>query len=250
MNSLSLATLVLLWASAVSVGAASAADQPSAVAAPVFKAGDSWVFDQTTEVGQAGFSTERLDVDVERVDGDTVLVGIKNDGAPTDYVDHIMGVDWSRRLVVAGQEVVTNRPFAFPMSVGDSWTADWIDPTRRDQLVSMHAHQNCAAADWEDLSVTAGTFHALKIVCKGVDERTIEVPAQAVSGSAAGAAGVTSISHAQRGGQGKITYVTYSELYYVPKLKNYVKGVDEKYNTDNVRVYQQTSVLVSSNVGK
>jgi hypothetical protein len=35
------------------------------------------------------------------------------------------------------------------------------------------------------------------------------------------------------------------EFYYVPALKNYVKSIEEQYDTDNVRVSRETRVLVS-----
>lgn len=248
MDGFSFGVLALLVAMSGPAGATPTADKSATVAAPVFKAGDSWVFDQTAEKGQTGFANERIDITVERVDGDTILVGLKRDGAPTGYVDHIMGADWSRRLVVDGKETVTNRPFAFPMSVGQSWTTDW-DDIRHGNVLSGHAHRTCSAVGWEEVTVPAGAFHALKVVCKGVDEMTVEVPAQAMAGTVAGSAGATSIAHAQKGGQAKITHMTYAETYYVPEVKNYVKAVDEQYNVDNVRLSRTTGVLVSFKPG-
>lgn len=221
------------------------ADKPTAVAAPVFKAGDAWVFDETHEQGQNGFSNERVDLVIERVDGDTMLIGVKRDGAPTGYQDQVRGTDWSQRLVVNGQETITNRPNAFPMSVGQSWTSDWTDPTRRGNLLSGHAHRTCTATGWEDITVPAGTFHAMKIVCKGLDELQLEVPAQAAAGTVAGGGGSTSVAHVQKGGRVAVTHVTYGEGWYVPELKTRVKNVDESYNTDDVRLKRSTEVLVS-----
>ena len=34
-------------------------------------------------------------------------------------------------MVVDGQDTVTTRPLTFPMSVGQSWTIDYVDTTRR-----------------------------------------------------------------------------------------------------------------------
>jgi len=248
MDRISFGALALLGAIS-GPAAAAAADRPEAVAAPAFKAGDTWVIEETTEKGQTGFTTVRADVAVERVDGETMLVGMKRDGAPTGYQDQVRGSDWSRRLVVNGQETVTNRPFAFPLSVGQSWTVDWTDPTRRGNVVSGHAHKTYTVAGWEDVTVPAGTFHALKIVCKGVEEMVIEVPAQAGAVTVAGGAGATSVAHTQRGGRGKVTHVTYGESFYVPEVRNYVKSFDETYNTDNVRLSRQTDVLVSFKPG-
>jgi hypothetical protein len=236
-------------------GPAAAADKPAdkavvgPVAAPVFKPGDSWVFVQTTEKGQTGFAEQRLDVAVERVDSDTILVGVKPDGAPTGYQDRIFGADWSRRQVVAGQETVTGRPFAFPMSVGQSWKVDYVDPIRRGNVLSAHVQATFTVVGWEQVTTPAGTFRALKVVRKGLEQLTVEAPAQAVTGTVAGSSGATSIAHAEKGGRGVVNHVTYGETWYVPELKNYVKAMDEQYNADNVRLTRQTSVLASFKPG-
>ena len=242
---------VLAVASALSVSATTppVSDKSAAVATPAFKTGDAWVFEKTTEKGQAGFSTERYDLAVERVDGDTMVVGVKRDGAPTGYQDQILGSDWSRRLLMNGQETVTNRPFAFPMSVGQTWTLDWTDPTRRGNVLSAHYQKTCTVMGWEDVTVLAGTFHALKTVCKGVDELQVEVPAQAVGGVVAGSGGSTSVAHAQKGGRGTVTHVIYNETFYVPEIRYYVKAVDETYNRDNMRLSRATDVLTSFKPG-
>jgi hypothetical protein len=223
---------------------AAAAPAPS-VPAPVFKVGDSWVYDQTTAKGPSGFGQQRLDLVVDRLEGDTMLVGIKPDGAPTAFEDHEVGTDWSQHHVVDGQDTVTTRPLTFPMSVGQAWTVDYVDTTRRGSQTSDHVHRTYSVVGWEDVTVPAGTFHAIKVVAKGVDKATLQVASTAVAGTVAGAGGATTMAHIQRGGTGVLTRATYGEFYYVPELKNYVKTIDEQYNTDNVRVISTTRTLVS-----
>lgn len=246
MDRTSYGALALLVAIGGPAGAApAAAADPAAVAAPVFKAGDAWVFEETTEQGQTSFTSGRADLVIERVDGDTMLVGAKKDGAPTGYQDQVRGTDWSHRLVVNGQETISNRPFAFPMSIGQSWTSDWTDPTRRGTLLSGHVHTSCTPKGWEDVTVPAGTFHALKVVCKGVEEMQLEVPAQAAAGTITAGGGATSVAHVQKGGRGSVTHVTYREAWYAPEIKTSVKNLYESYNTDNVRLRRETEALVS-----
>jgi hypothetical protein len=216
----------------------------NAIPAPSMRAGDNWVFDQTAEKGQTGFADDRINLAVERVDGDTMLVGMKRDGAPTGYVDSILGADWSRRLLLNGQETVTNRPFAFPMAVGEQWSSDW-DGVRHGNVLSIHSHRDCVAMDWEDVKVPAGTFHAIKIVCKGVDEGTVDVASTSVSGTSVNGTSATSLSHAQKGGVQQVSNGVYSETYYVPEVKYYVRSVDERYSSTNVRLTRTTSVLSS-----
>jgi hypothetical protein len=227
-----------------STGTAAALDKTEVAQQPTLKAGDSWVFDDSTVVSQTGFIRVRSDVTIDRVDGDTIVLGVKKDGAPTGYGDSIMGADWSRRLLLKGKETITNRPFAFPMNVGKTWSADW-DDIRHGNVLSGHSHRSCTATDWEEVSVPGGAFHALKVVCKGLDVTTLEVPAKTFAGMLAAGVDITTVASLEKGGDKTIPYITYSELYYVPRIKNYVKSVEERYTSDNVRLFRTTSVLVS-----
>jgi len=221
-----------------------AIDNP-ALPAPALKIGDSWVFDQTLEKGQAGFTEQRLDLTVERVNDSTMVVGIKRDGAPTAPEDHIVGADWSQRHLVNGADTATTRPFTFPMKVGDGWTVDFVDSTLRGAQTSDHVHRTYKVVGWENVTVPAGTYHALKIEADGVDTATLQVPALAVGGAVAGAGGATSIVHTQRGGPSSLTRRTYAEFYYVPEVKNYVKSIEEQYTSDNIRVSRETRTMIS-----
>jgi len=227
------------------ISAPAAAAPAASVPAPAFKLGDSWVYDQTTEKGPSGFGQVRLDLVIERLEGETMMVGIKADGAPTAFQDLEVGIDWSQRRIIDGQDRMTTRPLSFPMSVGQSWTVDYVDTNRHGAQTSAHIKQTYTVVGWEDVTVPAGTFHAIKVVSKGIDKATIEVANTAVAGMVAGAGGATSVAHTQRGGTGQLTTSAYAEYYYVPELKNYVKTIEEQYNTDNVRVMRTTRALVS-----
>jgi len=233
--------------SVCALGVQAVAADVKSLPAPVFKVGDSWVFDQTLEKGPAGFSQQRLDLKVERLNDSTMVVGIKRDGAPTAYEDHIVGADWSQRHVVDGADTVTTRPFTFPMSVGDSWTVDYIDPIHRGAQTSDHVHRTYKVVGWEDVTVPAGTYHVLKIEADGVDTATIQSPAVAVGGAIVSAGGATSIAHTQRASQGALTRRTYAEFYYAPEVKNYVKSIEEQYTPDDVRVSREMRMMVSYN---
>jgi len=221
------------------------AAEGEAVQAPAFKAGDAWLFNDVIEKGQTGYGETRLKLVIDEVFGATMNVGIKHDGAPSAFEDHIVGSDWSQRRLVDGQQTVTTRPFAFPMHVGQSWTVDYMDSTRRGNQLSAHVRRTYFVRGWEDTDVPAGHFHALKVEEQGVDEVTVEVPSSAAAGVTASSGGSTSISHAQKGGVEKHMLVTHAELFYVPDVKNYVKSVEDQYNADNVRIFRQTRTLIS-----
>ncbi len=225
-----------------------AADGP--VQGPVFSVGDSWVFEQTTEKGAAGFQQVRLNESVERLDASTMVVGVKPDGAPTSPVDQVMGQDWSKRRMVDGEQTVTARPFNFPLQVGKTWSVDFRDDTRRGNQLSLHVRRTYTVVGWKDVTVPAGTFHALKVEARGVDEGMIEVPSVAVAGGAAEPGRGATFSSTRRGGRGKMTRGTYGALYYVPALRNFVESVEEQYNDDDVRISRLTLKLVSWNAGR
>ena len=217
--------------------------------APVFSEGDSWVFEQTTEKGTAGFQQVRLDETIERLDGATMIVGVKPDGAPTSPADQVMGQDWSKRRLVDGVQAETARPFAFPMRVGKTWSVGYQDNTRRGNQLSLHVRRTYTVVGWQDVTVPAGTFHALKVEAKGVDEGLMEVPSTAVSGGAMEPGNAATFSSLHRGGRGRLTRGTYGAFYYVPSLRNYVQSVEEQYNSDDVRVSRVTLKLVSWSAG-
>jgi hypothetical protein len=186
-----------------------------------------------------------VDLAVERVDETTMVVGVKPDGAPGGFEDHVVGLDWSKRELLGGEETTTTRPFVFPMKPGDTWAIDYVDPLRRGAQISNHVRQRYKVVGWEDVTVPAGTFRALKVESNGVAEAAFEVAAASVGGVAATGQGATSITHTQRGGRRLVALVTHAELYYVPNIKTYVKSVEERYNNDNVRVVSETEVLTS-----
>jgi len=229
----------------VGLGARGLADDRVATPAPTFRPGDSWVFEDTLEKGAQGFRQQRVDLVVERIDDSTMVVGIRPDGAPVGFEDHVTGLDWSKRELINGEEATTTRPFVFPMTAGDTWSVDYVDPARRGNLISDHVRRHYKVVDWEDVTVPAGTFHALKIEARGVDELTIQVPAAVASGAVGSPGEATTVSHAQRGGRAVVSRVVDEEFYYVPAIRNYAKSVEEQYNTDNVRLSRQTRVLIS-----
>ena len=178
-----------------------------------------------------------------------MLVGMKRDGAPMAYEDHVLGSDWSIRHVMNGQDAPTAKPFTFPMSVGQTWTVDFTDPTVRGAQTSLHVHRTYKVVGWEDVTVAAGTFRALKVEASGVDQGTIAVPNAVVGSAVNSSGGGATMTRSQRGGTRLLTIRSHDELYYVPSVRNYVKSIEEQYNTDDVLVLRQSRTLVSFSPG-
>jgi len=220
-----------------------AAAKPDAVPAPSFKVGDSWVYEQSHQQGTQGFNQQRLDIAIQRTGSETVVLGLKPDGVPMPFEEHVVGTDLSQRRIVDGKEEQTVRPLNFPMTVGETWTVDFNDPTRRGQQASAHIHRTYKVIGWSDVVVPAGTFHAIEVESSGVDQAVIDVPNVALGGAAASPEGATAISTSQRGGRRLLTTQFHSEMYYAPEVKNFVKSVEEQYNTDGVLVSRDTRLL-------
>jgi hypothetical protein len=225
------------------------AGDPPAILAPVFNVGDTWVYDRSNERGTSGFTQRRVDLTIDRVDTDTMLVGYKPDGAPIAFEDHRTGLDWSQRHLVDGVETVLGRPFAFPMKVGDTWTADYVEPKPQGRQTFAHFHQNYKVVGWETVTVPAGVFRALKVQEDGVAEARITTPASASSAAVATPSGGATVAVAQRAQSGLVHVITYAAFYYVPSIKYYVKSVEEEYDSDDVRITRDTDVLVSFRPG-
>jgi hypothetical protein len=222
----------------------SLAADPSSVPAPTLRVGDSWVYDATEKTGSSGFSDHRIAEIIERVGSDSVVLGIKPEGAPGDYEDHIMGPDWSKRRLVDGQNVVTTKPFAFPMAVGNTWVVDYSVP-QKPPLGVAHFHRIVKVVGWEDITVPAGVFRALKIESNGTADTPISLPSTAVGGVAAAPSGSTAFTHSQRAISGTLHLITYHLDYYSPQVKGFVKSTSEEYNANDVLQKREVSSLVS-----
>jgi hypothetical protein len=239
------AAIFLVNAPLVSLAGLAWGADPEVLPAPRFAPGDTWVVDRSVETGKDGFSHLRLVGRIDRVGSDSLVMGVKLDGAPGDFEDHLMGLDLSDRRMVDGQSVTTGRPLAFPLKVGETWQEDFVDPRRQGAQTSAHITRTCKVVGWEDVVVPAGTFHALKIESNGQLTAQLSLPATAVSASAASPAGGTSFANAQPARSVTVTGLNYRAVYYVPAVKSWVKMVTEQYNSENVRTRRETSVLVS-----
>ena len=221
-----------------------AADPPT-LPAPSLKIGDSWVFDRALEHGTTGFSSERLVMQVEQLRDSLMVVGVKKDGAPGAFEDHMMGLDWSQRRMVDGEETVTGRPFDFPMAVGKTWKADFIDPTHRGAQVSARVRTSYKVTGWEDVTTPAGTFHAMRIEGSGTIKAQMGPSSATIGGATTSSGESTVIGHSQVSAGGDAYLTTYIVCDYVPSVKYYVKRVEEEYNAENVRVSRSTDTLAS-----
>ena len=147
-----------------------------------------------------------------------------------------------------GQQTVTGRPFAFPMSVGKTWTADFVDPTVHGRQTSTHVRTSYRVAGLEDVTTPAGVFHAYKVVAEGTLEAQLSAASTGVGGVTTTPSGATTVTHVDRSGPTTLHATTYEEFFYDPRVKYFVKSLEEQYDSNNVRVSRMTQKLKSFKV--
>jgi len=173
---------------------------PASVLAPNLKPGDSWVFDRAIKHGTSGFSDQRFDFKVESVGVDTMVVGIKLDGALGDFEAQLIGADWSQRRLVDGEQTTTGRPFSFPLSIGKTWTSDYVDLNQHGLQVSAQHHDTYTVVGWEDMTTPAGTFHAIKITADDNVKGQFMASSATVGGAVATSDGSSVVARSGRTG--------------------------------------------------
>ncbi len=225
--------------------AATAALAAEGAPAPNLSVGDTWTYDRVFETGAQGFVERRVDLRIDRIGVDTMVIGIKPSGATRAFEDHIGGLDWSLRRLIDGQQTVTGRPMSFPLSVGKTWTADYLDPSTHGRQLSAHFKTRYRVTGMEDVTVPAGTFHAYKIVAEGEIEARMAPMAAGVAAVTATPDGATTVTHTDKSGPSVVHATSYEEIFYDPKVKYFVKTVEDQFNSENVRTSHRTDVLQS-----
>ncbi len=223
------------------------ADDALVVAAPAFTVGDAWIYERTQDQGSAGPPRQRVALRVERIDGDAMLVGVSLDDRPPSH--DLVGLDWSHRGAANGQETVTGRPLSFPLSVGQSWTADYTTPLKHGRPGFARFRTTYKAVGWTDVATPAGVFRTLEVEARG----TIETHLASATPVAPGHRRAS-----PRGGKAPpppqspsitIQGLERDAFYYAPKLKAFAKIVEEQYDAQAVRVTQDTQVLTAFRTG-
>ena len=229
-------------------GVARAAD-PTSVPAPSFKVGDSWLLEKTVQKGPTGFSRIRQEVSIDRLDSDSMVIGLKLEGASVAPEEHVAGLDWALKLNINGEQKTTAQPLSFPLEIGKTWTADWTDPRHVGAQLSAHFHRTYKVVGWEDVTVPAGTFHALKVEETGSADGEMLVPSIAQSAAVAEPGSGATVSSVRQGGRGVLHIATYAIIDYAPEVKRAVKTVDEEYDMSDVMTERVTEELVSFKPG-
>ncbi len=208
------------------------------VDAPELKPTDTWTYSETVE-GVRGWHQTHVDITVLRTAKSYTVISFKEVGSPLAPTERMVGSDWSRMRSINGKEQVYNKRFDFPMSVGKAWNVDYTEDSPNRQVKSQHVHLEYGVTGWENVTVPAGTFKAMKIEADG--QWTAEIaPAvtMAARTDAAGAAMQTNTIAPKT-----VTGRLYKAYWYVPAVKRYVKAVEEVYNAGGTRTRRLTEEM-------
>jgi hypothetical protein len=145
--------------------AVSAAQSEERVIKPEIRKGDSWTY-RGRNVLENGDHTYELRV--EKSDGKTILAVATRRGDEKEF-DATFTAEWNPVVGVSG--LIFSPPpafFSYPMKVGDKRTLTYISSRPRGNVPPTQYESEVKVAGWEDVTVPAGKFRALKLVVEGV----------------------------------------------------------------------------------
>lgn len=223
--------------------------QADDASAPKILPQDTWTFRNTVEK-RGTFRQTRWATTVVRASATSMAIESKEVDSTLPPTERLSGADWSRSRSVNGHQTVVNQPLKFPLVVGKDWTIDYTEKDPNRQHSSEHIQTKYTVVGPDDVTVPAGTFHAVKIEADGEWEATVAPAVSNVSGSRIDAAGATTVMQTNKikptGASGHL----YKAFWYVPAVKKWVKSVEEYYDANGVRNERWSEELESYKVGK
>jgi len=177
-----------------------------------------------------------------------VSVSVRPVGSTMPATEVLTGLDWSRTRAVNGVATVVNRPLSFPLDVGRTWSVSYTEHQPNRVHSSEHFSSPYRVIGWEDVTVPAGPFHAVKIECEGVWSAVTAPGITSAFGARVDAAGTVSVIEQDRTIPHAVSGRTYKAFWYVPGVKKWVKSVEEYYDGNGVRYERHADELQSYKV--
>ena len=233
--------LVQASAQASTLPASMAVDQPS------IHADDSWHYKNTVEL-RGRFSESHDESSVVRTQADGLVLKIRGVDSPLQPTELMVGNDWSRARSVDGQEQVVNRPFAFPLTTGKTWSLDYSEASPSRDFSREHFVTTYRVVSVERVTVPDGTFDTVKVEATGHWTATLAEAVTGVATTRSDGRGVTLTNHLDRQPVRDATGRIYKAFWYSPVVKRAVKVVEESYNSGGIRSESRTSELESYKV--
>ncbi len=214
------------------------------VPAPSVAANDTWTYESTTEIG-GNFRQTREEITVDHAGQGSIAVTDRTVGSNAAARQTLTNADWSRVHSVNGKQTVVNQPLQFPLRVGKSWTIEYSEDNPNREHSNEHFRSPYKVIGWEDVTVPAGTFHAMKVEAEGEWTATIAPSVTAGAVAHVDRFGATSVTQSNRTGPSSASGRTYKAFWYVPEVKRWVKSVEEYYSSNGQRTSSYKVELAS-----
>ncbi|MBM2770594.1 hypothetical protein [Burkholderia anthina] len=215
------------------------------VAAPALKPGDTWTYIDTVEIGPNGWRQTRDQISVQRTTSDHIYVETRQSGTTQAPRELIVDADWSRSRNVNGTETVVNRPLAFPLTAGKTWTVKYSEAHPNPQHASEAYDTHYKVVGPDTVTVAGGKFDAIKIEAEGTWNAQTAPGQSITSGVSRNAGGSTIVMQSRNNGTVAQTGKTYKAFWYVPSVGRWVKSVEEYYDVNGVRTARYSNELAS-----
>ena len=237
---LPVASVALLIAAASASSLALARAHGGGVAAPPLHPGDSWTYEDGNEVHGNTRTTHDV-ITLVRAEKTMIIVNVNAAGATGPGREQILGPEWSRVRSVNGQQTTVNRPLAYPLARGKTWAVDYSEATPADRRHLRESwHMTYRVGSWEDVSVPAGTFHALRIEADGTWTADLPANVAVARGRAPNGANVAvATTQGARTASGR----TLKTFWYVPEVRRWVKSEEDIFDSNGARTSHATSNL-------
>ena len=219
----------------------------AATPAPTFEPGDSWTYENVkNNKGTVRASHDTMTV--TRVDDRLLSVELRSAGSEAPGRELLANPDWSRTRSVDGRLTTVNRPLAFPLSPGKSWSIDFTENTPADRRHSRERiEMTYKVAGWEEVAVPAGTFRALRV--EGDGKWTVELPPNTLTQAGRGADGGRFVATTRQGNR-LVSGRQIFTFWYAPEVHRWVRSEENTYDNNGVRTEQTTSALEAFKVAE
>ena len=167
MHASALRPLVATTALLLALSAFGADETDAPVAKPQVKVGDRWTYRITNNL--TGDSSVISELRVASTGPDEILVVSKRRGSGNEN-DNFFTSEWNERAVGAWVQDPHNGHFKFPLKVGASHESTY-ESAQKATGIRGRMEKTVKVVGWEDVTVPAGKFRALKVEAKGTYRR-------------------------------------------------------------------------------
>ena len=212
---------------------------------PAFAPADQWTY--ATKFEEAGRETilRKVAFSVIRSSSRSLVVSVRLNDSDTGSRQEVLNPDWSKPISINGVEVVTRRPFNFPLEVGKTWTVNYVEPGVAPGVKFQRNEMTYTVVGWEDVKVPAGQFKALKIEVDGTWYKEFDEQGPLAASSITNAGPTTNVQAATRKAYTPppATGRRYQVWWYAPEVKREIKLINETTSSNGNLGLRESSEL-------